>query len=632
MIRFIVWLLFFVNFSWATPLLLNASSKTTNTIPHQITIEDKNHTLNSLDILYNRFNSFTTNTKSSYTKSAFWTKSEVKNNTNKPIQYIFRNNRAGTDKIDVYVYDNNQLIAEHTLGDLRGQDKREILATKSVFLISFAPYETLTVISKYSSLGGLDLQWEILPVDRYSYINGSENIFFGIFGGIIFALIIYNFILFISLREKIFLLYALQGSFVGWFVFAVSGVFYFLDFGLELSFLTATTWLAPILMMLFLMLFISEFFSLSSRSKVLYGFTLFFVGVAIGYFCIFFYGYLFDDKDIFIAYSSIYLNISLLSYIFIGIVALWGVYKKIAGAIYIAIGEIIYILAILFITLVFKGASDFSSFAHFVIPFGVMVEMVFFALALGTKIKQIKIDLENAKTLSLQEEHYTEYGKIVGNISHQWKQPLSYLSSQIMYLSSLKTVNKGDMIEEEFLAVAPKLNYTIELMANTINLFNDFYQNPNEKTTLHLNNELEHLVAMYEYKLISNNIEVKLECDEELEFFTFKISFLQIIMTLLDNSIEQFEKSEAKEGVISLTLKKKDTTLLVIFEDNAGGIKLPLETIFDPYISSKNQKGGMGLHILKTILTEKLFGKIEVKNSQNGAIFTLELPLNLKGE
>jgi len=261
-----------------------------------------------------------------------------------------------------------------------------------------------------------------------------------------------------------------------------------------------------------------------------------------------------------------------------------------------------------------------------------MVEMVFFALALGTKIKQIKKDLDNAKTLSLQEEHYTEYGKIVGNISHQWKQPLSYLSSQIMYLSSLKTVNKGDMIEEEFLAVAPKLNYTIELMANTINLFNDFYQNPNEKRVIYLKKELEHLVAMYEYKLISNNIEVKLECDDELEFFTFKISFVQIIMTLLDNAIEQFEKSKAQERLILLTLKKKENTLVVIFEDNAGGIKLPLETIFNPHVSSKNKKGGMGLHILKTILTEKLFGKIEVKNSQNGAIFTLELPLNLKGE
>ncbi|MDD2698247.1 MAG: sensor histidine kinase [Arcobacteraceae bacterium] len=627
-------LLFYILFSFLTlnanVLCLDDTIQKINTINYQITVEDKEHNLSSENILKGEFQNFSTKATIGYSHSFFWTKTTIKNNSLKTTQYIFRNLRAGVDKIDVFIYDENKLLKTEYLGDKRGQKDREILSAKSAFLFHIQPNQQLTIITKYSSLGSLDLFWEILQLDRYSYMNGIDNILFGLFGGFIFLLILYNLMLFFTLKEKLFLFYTLQIFFIWWFIYAISGLFYFLDLELNLDFLTATTWLAPILMMFFSMLFIIEFFKLYQRNKTLYYLLLLFSALAVVFFLLFFYGYFFDET-IFIDYSFIYLNISFLSYIFIFITSIWGMYKKIDGAVYIAIGEIIYLLSVIFITVMLKGETIFTNYSYFIMPIAVILQMLFYSFALSKKIKKMKNDFENTKLLLIQNQHYIEYGKMAGNISHQWKQPLSNLSSQIMYLSMLKTLNQEDKIKDEFLAMVPQLNYTIELMANTITLFNNTYQHSFDTTTINIKNTIEQLIHLYNYKIVLNNISVQVESlDNTLEIATHKDSFLQIFIILLDNSIDQFEKLKHQNSEINIQIIPRDDFVEIVFQDNAGGIKLPLTEIFKPHITSKEGKSGIGLHILETILHEKLYGQIEVKSIENRAIFTIFIPKIIK--
>lgn len=540
----ILFIFIFPLFLIANTLEVNSLTQFDTTINSQITIEDKEKKYQKEDILNEHFENSTSKIKSSYTHSIFWTKSKIKNNSDEPSRIILRNIRAGIDYIDVYIYnEKNELKKTILLGDKTAQSTKEMLATKSVFSISFEPNEELTIVSKYSSLGSLDLYFEIFNASYYGYINGLENIFLGLFGGVIIALIIYNFNMFLTLKDSTFLYYILHGFFVFWFVFAVNGVFYFLDIGLGLDFLTATTWLAPILMLIFLMFFIEKFFNLKKTNRFFYKILFIFKLIALFYFVIFTYAYL-KDENIFIDYSISYLNISFLNCIIIFIIAIWGYLKKIEGASYIIMGEGVYLLALIYISFILKGEISFSLLSHLIMPLSVFLEMIFFSLALNKKIKRIKQDLEDGQILWMQEKQYTEYGKIIGNISHQWRQPLSFLSSEIMYLNTLKLLNKEDCIKDEFLKTAPKLNYTIELMSQTINLFNEFYKDDSHVSKIIIKEEINNILSMYQYKITSNNIFIDFDCEKNIIINGNKVSFLQIIITLLDNSIDEFEKQK----------------------------------------------------------------------------------------
>ncbi|MBD3830987.1 MAG: hypothetical protein IE890_10960, partial [Arcobacter sp.] len=75
---------------------------------------------------------------------------------------------------------------------------------------------------------------------------------------------------------------------------------------------------------------------------------------------------------------------------------------------------------------------------------------------------------------------------------------------------------------------------------------------------------------------------------------------------------------------------EKNKKLYIEFEDNAGGIsKNFLNKIFEPYFSTKSNKNGtgLGLYMIKTIIEQYSFGKIDVYNTEIGTKFIIELPL-----
>ena len=63
-------------------------------------------------------------------------------------------------------------------------------------------------------------------------------------------------------------------------------------------------------------------------------------------------------------------------------------------------------------------------------------------------------------------------------------------------------------------------------------------------------------------------------------------------------------------------------------QDNGGGITIrPLEKIFEPYVTTKeqNEGTGIGLYMGKLIIEKSMKGKLEAQNKKDGAIFTIEV-------
>lgn len=583
----------------------------TTTAYAQLTIEDANHSLTATDILENRFQNATNQTKTSYSQSAFWTKSVITNLSDKHQRLIIRNLRAGIDMIDIYIYKDKTLLKQKFLGDLREQNAREILATKSTFSLELDPNETVTLITRYQSLGSMDLVWEILSVMQYTKLNTTENIYYGIFGGIMIALIIYNLALFVGLRERFFLYYALQGLCMMWFLYATNGVIYFLETNIDLLFLTASTWFAPILMMIFSLLFVKNFLDLHRTNRFLnFGFYSF-IFIGIIYLFIFIYGYLFNES-LFITVTPSYITLSLVGYSLIVIASFVGVIKKIEGSLFIFIGELIYIISLVYISSILNAQIESSHQSYFLLPLGAIFEMLFFAFAIGVKIKSIKKRLEASQLISLNDQHFIKYGKLVGNIAHLWRQPLSFLAAEIAYLQTLKSMDQEEKIKDEFLKNLPKINYSIELINKSIKSFVDFYDVDPAKESLDPKQELKNLLLIYEYKIISLHLSVHIESQGEIAFKTEKLGFLQIYVTIFEMLFSEFEKCKLEKPLVHITIDHQKNDLKIIFVTNL--------------CISDSSYFGHDWIMLQTIAKNRLHGNILFETFDGGSqfIFSLE--------
>jgi signal transduction histidine kinase len=86
-----------------------------------------------------------------------------------------------------------------------------------------------------------------------------------------------------------------------------------------------------------------------------------------------------------------------------------------------------------------------------------------------------------------------------------------------------------------------------------------------------------------------------------------------------------------EEPIVIVKCFTKNSSAIISIEDNGGGVPLDIiSKVFEPYFTTKHksQGTGLGLHMSYKIITESLHGKIYVENTNLGAKFIIELPLN----
>lgn len=605
-------------------LEINYENELYNTSSNQKTYEDKNHEYDELSILNNTIKENYFKNTSTYSKSIFWTKIHIKNSDKKDYLSIFRNNRAGIDNIEIFIFDKNKnFIKSAYLGDLRNQKDRVFLANKSIFYLTLKPQEEYYIITKFQSLGSLDLHWDILSVQNYTYISTIEYIFWGLFAGVIIALIFYNLMMFLTLKDKVYLYYVLHAFFLLYFSYSINGLLYLFDIGINLYFITISTWFSPALMLIFLNLFAKNFFKITKEYRLLNNLFTTFISLNFIIFLIFIFA-LYDTKVLSI--TPVFLIIILLNILFIAFVAIWSTKKKLEGSIFFLIGETIYLSSLIFTILFTLGVIETTYLNQFILPLCLLLEVSFLAIALSYKISKIKKDNDKKEFLLSQEKSIFDIGKTVKNLSHQFRQPLSYISSQILYLETLYNLNKKNQIADEFISIKDKLNYSIDCMSQTLSLFNNFYNESNEIIIINPSLELKKLIDIHKEKLILNNISFTINCDDNLNIKTYKGYFSNVMTIFLDNSLESFEINKIENPTINISISRDKDKIIILFEDNGEGIKKEnLNKIFEPHYTTKKGKYGLGLSIAKVMIEEKLNSKIIVKNENNKTIFIIEL-------
>ena len=247
--------------------------------------------------------------------------------------------------------------------------------------------------------------------------------------------------------------------------------------------------------------------------------------------------------------------------------------------------------------------------------------------------KQVEA-LREQEQLLIQQSKLAEMGEMLSNISHQWKQPLTILSMQI---EDLEMSLMADEIEKQESEKSIENCFVqISLMSNTIEDFKRFYMPDNEKKEFNIYDLIKDVVKMEQSSLQKHNISIEIKVkDQTLKMYGFESQLKQVLLSLTNNAIEQIsqrvdENSLNKmQGSIKYGIHLKDEFTRISIYDNAGGIKKDvINKIFNPYFSTKKEKGGsgIGLYMAKTIIENSFYGELHVKNIKSGAKFYIDIP------
>lgn len=135
----------------------------------------------------------------------------------------------------------------------------------------------------------------------------------------------------------------------------------------------------------------------------------------------------------------------------------------------------------------------------------------------------------------------------------------------------------------------------------------DFYKSQSHPLEFNIKQEITHVVELLSGKIKLMGVVIEQEIDETLVANSFKYAFANSIMVIIDNSIDMAKENKIGQPLITIEAKEYEKNILVIITDNSGGItQKPIESIFHPFVSSKENSSGLGLSISKMLVEQKL--------------------------
>ena len=171
------------------------------------------------------------------------------------------------------------------------------------------------------------------------------------------------------------------------------------------------------------------------------------------------------------------------------------------------------------------------------------------------------------------------------------------------------------------------ISQTIIYLSETIDDFQSFFK-PNKKQEIKNICELVQRGSNFaKPRLKVANIQLNYTCQKKIPLLTYPNEFAQVIINILNNSIDALLEHQIEKPEIDVRIEENAEMVEIIISDNAGGISTKnINTIFEPYYSTKGKNGtGLGLYMSKIIIEKELGGILSVKNSPKGAEFTIHL-------
>ena len=229
--------------------------------------------------------------------------------------------------------------------------------------------------------------------------------------------------------------------------------------------------------------------------------------------------------------------------------------------------------------------------------------------------------------LMFQQAKLASLGEMLGNISHQWRQPLMEINSLFLPIEA-KIALDIPLDKEEILETITNLNQITKYMSNTIDDFRDFFATDKEKIKFQLIEQINSTINIISGGLKANNIKLDIIIQKNPEMIAYKNDYSQVLINIINNAKDALIQRKISEPYIKISIFEENENIITTVEDNGGGIKVePIEKVFEPFFTYEKIGGsGIGLFMSKLIIEKNMHGKLIAQNSSIGAFFKIIIP------
>jgi C4-dicarboxylate-specific signal transduction histidine kinase len=235
-------------------------------------------------------------------------------------------------------------------------------------------------------------------------------------------------------------------------------------------------------------------------------------------------------------------------------------------------------------------------------------------------------ELREQEQLLIQQSRMAAMGEMLGNIAHQWRQPLNVLGVKIQELGF--SYEFGELNKELLDANIAMAMEILQHLSQTITVFQNFTVPDKEKSLFRVEQVVADTVQIMGESLKKDGITLNVRSTGDPQINGYPNEYNQVLMNLILNAKDALlEQRSANPRITVLSWRENDRSVSTI-SDNGGGIKEEImDKIFDPYFTTKDLgKGtGVGLFLSKSIIEKNMGGRITVRNVKDGAEFRIEV-------
>lgn len=254
--------------------------------------------------------------------------------------------------------------------------------------------------------------------------------------------------------------------------------------------------------------------------------------------------------------------------------------------------------------------------------------------------------LKDAMSQLVEQEKMASLGGIVSGVAHEINTPLGISVTVASYLKKISedlklnlsnnTLSKNKM--NEFLnGNAESLGILETNLARAAELVNSFKkisvnQSTEDLVQFNLRDYLGMILLSLKHEYKNKNYQIEIDCDENIEIYTYAGVYSQIFTNFLMNSfIHGFKDRDTGKIKIKAIQYPEEKRLVITYNDDGHGISEEiLDRIFEPFFTTNRSNGGsgLGLYIVYNLVSQKLGGSINCHSVlEEGTTFVIDVPL-----
>ncbi len=244
----------------------------------------------------------------------------------------------------------------------------------------------------------------------------------------------------------------------------------------------------------------------------------------------------------------------------------------------------------------------------------------------AARLASIVMERDQSQKRILQDQKFiaeqsklASMGEMIGNIAHQWRQPLSIIS---IIASSIQFNEKHHLTDtSDTSSDMQKIINQVDYLSQTIDDFRSFIKDSKSKEDISINTLINTMLNIVESSLQSNSITVVKDIEFDINIIGNKNEFIQALINIINNAKDSIIEniSDKEDRYIFINTKKINNKVVLEIKDNALGINEKIiNRIFEPYFTTKHQSigTGIGLSMVYQIIVQRHNGTISAKNEE----------------